>query len=329
MKRFDKLLVSLLSTTTISGVIDPPLQPEINAFKVDSDIVLSGFTNRDEVLPLTFSTVAYYQYKMEIQFVNIATKEFVYERVIPLKEIGFYAEETTFDLSLPFEEYLSSDGLNIILTHHLKSPNKDISTAAVYPFYEEEINVAMYRKEPYVRKGVYLSIDDSKIHSTEEYDFTDLNEYITVEKGNKLDLSHLKFKYNCPHELSCGDIYLKIKDYNNLFPHLNKSNGEVSLKMKFTQENNEITLSLEEPLYVNNYTHDMSSIPLDDYVETNTLYVPYGKEELLMDDEIYITIKDAGFSLTDFVVPFNFYFSNKYLGECYDSDYCITGGVKQ
>ena len=329
MKRFDKLLFSLLSTTTISGIIDTPIQPEISVPEIHSDIVLSGFTNRDETLPIIFPTVTYYQYKMEVQFINIATKEEMYDIVVPAKDIGYYVDERKYDLYLPFEQYLTSDGLSIILTHHLKSPKKEMSTATVYPFFEEEINVAMYRKEPYIREGVYLSVDDSNIHSTEEYDFTDLNEYITVGKGNKLDLAHLKFKYNCPHELSCGDIYLKIKDYNNLFPNLNRVNGEVSLKMKFVQENNEITLSLDEQLYVNKSTHNMSSTLLDNYEETNTIYVPYGKEELLMDDEMYITIKDAGYSLTDFVIPFNFYFSNKYLGECYDSDYCITGGVKQ
>lgn len=323
-----KLLFALLSISTVAGTFDPPFQPGMDTLYVQSDTVLSGFTNKDETLSLIFPPVTYYLYKMEVQFINLVTQEEVYDILVPLKEIGISTLEKRYDLHLPFEEHLTSDGLNIVLTHHLKDSNT-ISEAVVYPFMEEEINVAMYRKEPYVREGVYLSVVDSIIHSTETFDFTDLNEFLTVERNNILDLSHLKFKYNCPHDFSSGDIYLKIKDYSDLFPNLNHFNGEVSLKMKFVQNDNEISLMLNEPLYVNKNTYELSSIPLDNYEETDKFYLPKGKEGLLEDNEIYIFIKDAGYSLTDFTIPFNFYLNNKYVGECYDSDYCITGGVKQ
>ena len=323
-----KLLLSLLSLSTVAGVIDVP-GPAPEMPTVNSDVVLSGFTNQDVYLPLTYSSAIYFNYKLDIQFVDIVTNEIVYLNTVKRKDLGLVDDNPTYNLYLPFEQYLTSNGLNIVMSHLIKKDEELVSSAVVYPFKEESINVSMYRKEPYIRNGVYLSMDDGILHSSEEYDFTDLNEFIPVEKNSKIDLTHLKFKYNCPHELTSGDIYLKIKDYNNLFPYLNKFNGEVSLKMKFEQNNSEITLKLDEPLYVNSETCEMSSSLLDGFTETDTLFVPHGKEELLLDDEVYITIKDAGFSLTDFTIPFSFYFPNKYLGECYESDYCITGGVKQ
>ena len=324
-----KLLLALLSTSTVAGVIDPPFQPDIQTPNIYSENILSGFSNKDEYLQMIFLSVMYLNYTLDVRFVNLETSELVYQQEISLRDTGYLGTIEPYQLYLPFEQYLSSSGLNIEMIYRLGANNTMWSNAKVYPFIEEEINVSMYRKEPYVRDGVYLSVDESELHSKEEFDFTDLNEFITTERNSVLDLSHLKFKYNCQHEFSSSDIYLRIKDYNDLFPNLNHFNGEVSLKMKFVQENNGITLILDEQLYVNKYTYEMSSNPMENYEETNMLYLPKGKENLLEDNEIYIFIKDAGYSLTDFTIPFTFYLNNKYVGECYDSDYCITGGVKQ
>ena len=220
MKR-TKLLLALLSTSTVAGVIDGPIGPEVEMPFVYSESVLSGFTNKDECLPLRFPSIMYYRYKLKLRFYNLENSELVYEREIPLTEIGISQSLNAYQLYLPFEEHLNSSGLKIEMLHNLKEPQVESSEAKVYPFKEEEINVSLYRKEPYVREGVYLSVTDSELHSTESFDFTDLNEYLTVEKNNILDLSHLKFKYNCPHDFSSGDIYLKIKDYSDLFPNLN------------------------------------------------------------------------------------------------------------
>lgn len=328
MKR-TKLLLALLSTSTVAGVIDGPVGPELITPNVYSENVLSGFSNHDEYLSLVFSQVIYARYNLELSIIDLESTNIVYRKEAKLRDTEVIDSVRTYQLYLPFEQYLSSGGLNLVLAQTMGASETIISTAKVYPFVEEEINVSQYRKEPYVRDGVFLSIDDSKLHSTESFDFTDLNEFLTVERNNILDLSHLKFKYNCQHDFSSGDIYLKIKDYNDIFPNLNHFNGEVSLKMKFVQENNEISLMLNEPLYVNYNTYDLSSNPLENYEETNMFYLPKGKENLLEDNEIYIFIKDAGYSLTDFTIPFNFFLNNKYIGECYDSDYCITGGVKQ
>ena len=324
MARINKIVLPLLSLCSLSATNPPsiaePLKP-----KVCSDGVLSLFTNEDVILPLLVSETIYYQFEMSFRFVNIATHEFVYFKNIKRTDLTL----NHYDLVLPFEQYLNPDGINIVFTATMAKDKTEISTAKILPFKEEAINVSAYRKEPYVRDGAYLSIDDTKINSKETYDFTDLNEYLTLGKNNRLDLSNIKFKYLCPHPLTCGDIYLKIKDHRNLFPNVNKVNGEVSLKMKFEQEEDNISLKLDEKLYVNKTTLEMSSTYLDNYDEVDTLFLPNGKEKMLCDDEIYITIKDAGYSLTDITIPFSFYFTNKYVGECYESDYCISGGVRQ
>ena len=99
--------------------------------------------------------------------------------------------------------------------------------------------------------------------------------------------------------------------------------------MRYVQNKQEIRLELEEPLYVNTETLDISSSELEGYIPSDTMYLPFGKEDLIVENDVYISITDAGYSLTDFIIPFSFYVRNKYIGECYESDYCVTGGVRQ
>ena len=325
-----KLLLALLSTSTISGIIIPPdIEPVLIVPHVYSDGVLSHFTRHDQFLYLYFNENVIPTYKFRMQFLDVDTDELLFDKLVAYSELSSGTFPKAYDFLMPFEEYFSSKGLKISLTHYCPHNLTASSSVVIYPSKKEEVNVSAYRKSPYVREGVYLSVVDAYLQSKEEFDFSDLNEYIAIERNNKLDLSNIKFKYLCPHDFSSEDIYLKIRDFNNVFPNLKNDSGEVSLKMKPIQENNQITLVLEDKLYVNTQTYEMSLEEKDNFVETDTLFIPNGKEQLLTDNEVYISIKNAGFSETDFMIPFAFSFANKYVGECYESDYCITGGVKQ
>lgn len=324
------LLFALLSTSTISGIVNPPdLEPELIVPNVSSDGVLSCFTNSNQFLYLYFYDNITPSYKFKMEFLDVDTQDVLFEKLVTYSELSSGTFPKAYDFLMPFEDYFTSNGLTIRLTHYCPHNLATSSLVNIYPLLKESVNISAYRKEPYVRDGVYLSVVDAYLHSKEEFNFSDLNEYISIERNNKIDLSNIKFKYICPHDFAAGDISLKIRDYNNVFPTLKKGNEEISLKMKYVQANDEISLALDNKLYVNPNTYEMSLFPLDDFVETDTLFVQNGKEKLLADDEVYISIKNAGYSETDFYLPFSFSFANKYLGECYDSDYCITGGVKQ
>ena len=325
------LLLTLLSTSTISGIINPPIEiePDLIIPDIDSDEVLSNFTNKDQFLYLSFKDVLFPTYQFEMQFLDIETNEVVFDKVVKYNELSSGSYPKAYDFLMPFEQYFTNKGLKINLSHKLLHNQSLQTSAVIYPSKKEEVNVSGYRNNRYVREGDYLSVVDACLCSKEEFDFTDLNEYLAIGKSNKLDLSNIKFKYLCPHPFYSEDIYLTIRDFNNVFPQLKNSNNEIVLKMNYIQENDEISLVLDTKLYVNKETYEMSFEKGEKYIEVNTLFIQNGKEKYLMDDEAFISIKNAGYSETDFKIPFSFAFTNKYLGECYDSDYCITGGVKQ
>lgn len=325
------LLLTLLSTSAFSGIINPPIdiEPDLVIPDIDCDEVLSNFTNKDQFLYLSFKDVLFPTYQFEMQFLDIETDEVVFDKIVKFNELSSGSYPKAYDFLMPFEEHFTNKGLKINLKHKLPRNQSLQTSAAIYPAKKEEVNVSGYRKEPYVREGAYLSVVDACLYSSEAFDFTDLNEYLAIGKNNKLDLSNIKFKYLCPHPFSSEDIYLTIKDFNNVFPHLKNTNNEISLKMNYVQENEEVSLVFDDKLYVNTETYEMSFEKGENYVEVDTLFIPNGKEKLLLDNEAYIYIKNAGYSETDFVIPFSFAFANKYVGECYESDYCITGGVKQ
>ena len=95
------------------------------------------------------------------------------------------------------------------------------------------------------------------------------------------------------------------------------------------QNGADITFELDEKMYVNPTTLQMSSSRVKNYVETNELFVPVGKEDLLYLDDSYILIKEAGYSAVDIVLPFTFFFGKVLIGFCHESDFCLVGGIRE
>ena len=317
MNKNSKLLLSLLSVFTVSATV----KKQTIVFLCSGTI--SQITDQNYVLEVEPTSIPINRYRVSYKLINNVDNKVIYS-----KEYSKLDIETGFELSLPLEGHLTSEGVTISFDHFYSTTRVNKS-GVIYPYKKETVDVSQYRSAAYVREGTFLTLKNGDVYTKETFDFTDLNEYISVSTNNRLDLSHLEFLYGCLHEFTCRNIYLRIKDHQNLFPKLNRFNGEVSLKMKFLQVKSLIILSIDEPLYVNTETLEMSSIEMDNYVLANTIYLPFGREEAILDDEIYILIEDAGMSSTDFTIPFVFYITNKYIGECYESDYCIIGGVKQ
>ena len=65
-----KLFLALLATSTISAIINPPIDidPQMIIPDIDSDEVLSNFSNKDQFLYLSFKDILFPTYKFEIQF---------------------------------------------------------------------------------------------------------------------------------------------------------------------------------------------------------------------------------------------------------------------
>lgn len=233
-------------------------------------------------------------------------------------------------ITLPFKNRLKSDGLRVELTlASLKQSMKSITiSGTVFPYLKSIINTQYSREEPVELIGTFFLLKDNEIYTDEKFSFVDTVEYLSTGNRNNINFKEVKFLYY-EFPFQCESIEYHIKDYGNVYPNLEKTDNEIVLSMSFEQNNNEISLLLNEELYVNQDTLEMSSIPLADYVPTNELFIPVGCEESFGLNESYIVIKNAGYSLSDITMPFSFYYSKKYIGQCYDSDYCISGGVKE
>lgn len=325
--KYRPIFFALLGVTTIS-MADIPIKA-ITYPAFNSDIALSKFTGEKNLtLPVTITRMFSQKYKLVVAIYNAVSGTKLYTKTYNGADIASTLP-VKFDISLPIKNRLRMDGLRITFEHSLKSEIYEFEEAIIYPYQKQYVNISGYRKEPYTAKGNCLKIVDYKVYTDEMFNFTNLNEYLTVESNNRLDFSSVVFKYDSPDPFSCSHITLNIKDYNNVFPYLQSNNQMVTLKMKYTQIGDDVYLDLDEKLYVNKYTLEVARDPMSNFVETNNLFIPTNKEDDFMGDEVEIKMLDVGYSELDFTMPFNFYFSKKYIGECYESDYCVHGGIKE
>ena len=325
--KYKPILFALLGVCVLSAANVVPIIDDQPIF--DSDITLSKFTGEENlVLPVTITKFSSTAYKLIVSIYNAVSGNKLYTKTYLGSEIGT-SLPVKFDIALPIKNRLRTDGLRIAFEHYLKKEIYYSDEAIIYPYQKKYVNISGFRKEPYISKGNYLKIVDHKVYTDEVFNFTNLNEFLTVETNNKLDFSSVVFKYDSFDPFFCNHITLHIKDHNNVFPYLQTSNQMVTLKMKYTQIEDDIYLDLDEQLYVNKYTLEMARDPMSNFIETNSLFIPSNKEDEFMGDEVEIKLFDIGYSEVDFTMPFNFYFSKKYVGECYESDYCIHGGIKE
>lgn len=236
--------------------------------------------------------------------------------------------DTYLDVLIPLKNRINGSGIRIEFETRLTGKARVIA-GVLYPYVKQTINVKNYRHDPFIYRNVLLKYTDKGFLTDETFDFTDLNEYLAIEEGNILDLSNITFNYDERIGFESGDIKLHIMDYANVYTELPKTNNEITFKMKKTVENGVVKLELNQKLYVNERTLQLSRFIRQGYVATNNIYVPIGMEELFENDEIYISIENAGWSNTDIIMPFTYYYSNRQLGQCYESDYCITGGIRE
>ena len=229
-------------------------------------------------------------------------------------------------VTIPLKNHLTGGGVRIQFDESSKVYSHSAS-AVLYPYTKQNINVRNFRHDPFVYQNCFLKYENGEFFTDESFDFTNLNEFLAIEEGNVLDLSNISFGYSQNLDFNCDNIKLHIMDYGNVFSELNKVADELVFNMKKTVENGVVTLELDEELYVNKKTLELSKKDTKGYIPTNDIYIPVGKELLFEQNEVFITIENAGYSLTNFTIPFTYYFSSREVGQCYESDYCITGGI--
>ena len=291
-----------------------------------SNAVLYRFDNtRDYILPIMFSGGKGETLRLNVRLYNYKTNALVYNKNHTATLTA--KPKPTVNVDLPLTSRVPATGLKINLAFYQNEELANECSTVIYPCLEKVNDVRNYKNENYITEGHCLKFSNYVFKTAEEFNFQDTNEFIAASSDNSLDFSNITFLYS--DNFLCDQVTYRIKDYENIYPHLNKENDEIILNMSFAQNGSEISFALNEKMYVNTTTLDMSSTPIDGYVETNKLFIPVGKESLFESNETYLYLDGAGYCAEDFYIPFTFYYSKKLIGECYKSDYCIEGGIRE
>lgn len=238
----------------------------------------------------------------------------------------FSASGNSHSFNYPLRYRLTGDGLRF--NYQLECGTQNIEANGVlYPYTPLNINAILYRDSGYQSENRFIKLENNKVVTGERFGFSNFNEYISKQKNNALDFSTVNFEYLENFDFIYSKAELHIKDYNDVYPQLTKTDNEIVINLACFNKKGTICFAYNDNLYVNQETLDMSSIYLPDYVEADNFYIPIGKQHLLEESDSYILVKEVGYSSIDITLPLSFYFTKKMLGLCYDSDYCIEGGI--
>lgn len=238
----------------------------------------------------------------------------------------FSLDGNSHTFNYPLRYRLTGDGLRF--NYQLDYGTQSIETNGVlYPYAPLNINALQYRDSGYQSENRFIKVENNKVITGERFGFSNFNEYISKQKNNAIDFSTVFFEYLENFDFTYSKAELHIKDYKDVYPNLVKIDNEIVINLACFNKKGTICFEYYDNLYVNQESLDMSSIALSDYVEADNFYIPIGKQHLLEENDAYILVKEVGYSAIDITLPLSFYFNKKMLGLCYDSDYCIEGGI--
>ena len=281
--------------------------------------------DKEETIEFYLQCTKAANYTVEVKIYNNKTNALLYSgnRTSMVSSKGI-----TMSFNLPIRYKLTGDGLRFSFS--ASSNQLALSRSGVlYPYLKKSINALQYRNSTYNAENCFLKLEKENLITDESFGFYDYNEFISKSKNNTIDFSSVKMQYLMDYDFRYEKVEYHIKDYNNIYPNLYRENNEVVLNMNCISNNSELSFELDDELYVNPETLEMSSTRYKKYVKTDSLYIPIGKQSLLEENDSYIIIKEAGYSANDIILPLTYYFSKPLLGLCYNSEYCIEGGVKQ
>ena len=295
-------------------------------YSFTSGNVLTKLTgNGNASLTLTIKPVFADDYTIVSRLYNHTTNALLFSSTFD-EFVG--KEGTTYAVNYPLRYKLNSNGLRF--EYEISYSNKtDTISGVLYPFVAKTINALQYKDEDYVTENAFIKVESTKVVTGEKFNFDNYNEYLSKNEDNSLDFSTAKIYYLNSYDFNYLKAEYHIKDYKDVYPNLKHENDEVVLNMDCIKNDTEISFVINEDLYVKPDSLEMSSSKLSGYIKTDNLFVPINKQKLLEENDSYILIKEAGYSCIDIKLPFTYFFNKKIVGPCYDSDYCISGGIRE
>ena len=120
-----------------------------------------------------------------------------------------------------------------------------------------------------------------------------------------------------------------IDGYKKQFPTMTYTGGSIKLGLSLALESNYYCFSYSTQLYVDKKTLNMSNTPRDGFLATNNFYLPINRKHDLLDMPIRFEIKKLGMSNITLSWTTKLSMTGNLVGNCHNSEYCITGEIEE
>lgn len=239
----------------------------------------------------------------------------------------------TLKMQLMTNYYLSASGMRAVFTLVDANTLNELVTSyfSLYPMEKTTINPTEY-SESYVEfKPTCLAFNNSGIVTYQEkYQFSNFYDYFLIDTYYRLLIDQFIFNYQFLQDLTYQTAVLKFAKNELLFPFLDlDENNEITIPLQLVKEDKNYRLSFSETMYVNPLTLQMSFSPLANFVATSYFYLPKNGMKLLQNRDFNFLITGLGQNHSTFQWSASLLMENNLLGPCFDSDYCVIGGIAE
>ena len=246
-----------------------------------------------------------------------------------------YISGTSYSVSfrVPMSDYWTNNGLTFkfeILDASTRTVIKNYSTSIVPPL-NSYINASILKSGVYKTKGLGFKGEEIQFKTIiEEYDFTNITNYMYADYYYRLPFEEASFTYNSDFLFTFDGAYLSFIDNYMLFPYLqHDEDGVIDLPLTFIRSGNRMIPRLKNMLYVNKKTLQLSDTYRSGFVQTTDFYLPINGRQLFDGSRLYFDFISIGANRISTSFSLSYDASKTYVGLCGDSEYCVSGGIKQ
>ena len=195
----------------------------------------------------------------------------------------------------------------------------------------DELNANGHLGQYWYSNILGFKIENSKItYYGDALSVIDTIDFLAVDYYYRLDLSSIYFEF-----ISRGKTYdnveIYFEDEHNIFPYFSKDeSGVIHLPLSIDMSAMpKMGIKYKNGFYVNPRNLDMSSTIKSGYRATNYFYFPVNKLEQVVDYKFTFEITGLGWNKTTFRLTLDYDVSQRLIGRCDTSEYCITGGITE
>lgn len=163
---------------------------------------------------------------------------------------------------------------------------------------------------------------------SETYQFVNFQDYFPVDNYYRIDLDSFYFTYSFTRKFVFNDGFMEIDDPYDLFPLVPRNTrGYRHFPYTVIEKDGKFHLKFTS-LFVNPNNYNVTTSPMEGYVETSYLYLPPNQQEKIANCQFAFWLVDPGYNLYDFYWTVSYILPNNLIGDCRNSEYCVIGGVE-